>query len=132
LARRRLNTIYRTIPKSCEWLIINFEIIVVVGVLPRFNILRGDKLQDDYIKLFKLAIYIANQKKVRMIYFLFKGFIPFFKKSILGGVSFTNRHLLVLNGHDNHVTIPHITWSTTIRCFLVLSHLKQHLERSRM
>ncbi len=132
LARRKLNIIYRTIPKSCEWLIVNCEIIVVVGVLPRFNIFRGDKLQDDYIKLFKPWIYMANQKKAWMIYFLFKGFIPFFKKFIIGGVSFTNRHLLVLKGHDNHVTMPHITCCTTIRCFLVLSHLKQHLERSRM
>lgn len=131
MARRRLNTIYKIIPKSREWLIINCEIIVVVGVLPRFNIFRRDKLQDDYIKLFKPRIYMASQKKAWIIYFLFKGFMPFVKKSILGGVSFTNMHLLVLNGHDNHVTIPHITCSTTIRCFLVLSNLKQHLERSR-
>jgi len=40
-----------------------------------------------------------------MIIFLFKEFFFFFNKSILGGVSFSNRHLLILDGHGNHVTL---------------------------
>jgi hypothetical protein len=57
----------------------------------------------------------------------------FFKKFVSSGVFFTNRHLLVLDGHGNHVTlktisqtwdglrhdhptIPHITLSPTIKC----------------
>jgi hypothetical protein len=59
----------------------------------------------------------------------------FLQKICPSGISFTNRHLLVLDGHDNHVTleaisqtrdgfrhdnptIPHITCSPTIRCIL--------------
>jgi len=40
-----------------------------------------------------------------MIIFLFKEFFFFFNKSILGGVSFNNRHLLILDRHGNHVTL---------------------------
>jgi hypothetical protein len=40
---------------------------------------------------------------------LFKEFISFFKKFVVGGTSFTNRHLMVLNGHDNHVTLQVIS-----------------------
>jgi hypothetical protein len=40
-----------------------------------------------------------------MIFFLFKEFLFFFNKSILGGVSFSNWHLLILYGHGNHVTL---------------------------
>jgi hypothetical protein len=43
-----------------------------------------------------------------MIFLLLTEFLTFFKKSILGGVSFTNRHLLILDGHGNHVTLEAI------------------------
>jgi hypothetical protein len=36
---------------------------------------------------------------------LFEEFLPFFKQSVLGGVFITNQHLLVLDGHGNHVTL---------------------------
>jgi hypothetical protein len=38
-------------------------------------------------------------------FFLFKKFLSFFKWSILGGMFITNRHLLVLDGHGNHITL---------------------------
>jgi hypothetical protein len=51
---------------------------------------------------------MAMQKKPWMITFLFKKFLSFFNKSILGGVPLNNRHLLILNGHGNHVTLETI------------------------
>jgi hypothetical protein len=36
---------------------------------------------------------------------LFKEFFSFFKKFVLDGVSFINRHLLVSDGHGSHVTL---------------------------
>jgi hypothetical protein len=44
-----------------------------------------------------------------MTSFLFKEFLSFFKKSILVETSFTNRHLIVLDGHCNHVTLKVIS-----------------------
>jgi hypothetical protein len=51
---------------------------------------------------------MAMQKKPWMTFFLFKKIVFFFKKFVLGRVSFTNRHLLILNGHDSHVTLEAI------------------------
>jgi hypothetical protein len=48
------------------------------------------------------------QKKTMDGYFLVKKFMSFFNKSILGGMSLDNRHLLILDGHGNHVTIETI------------------------
>jgi hypothetical protein len=39
---------------------------------------------------------------------LFKEFLSFFKKSILGGIFLNNRHLLTLDGHGSHVTLEAI------------------------
>jgi hypothetical protein len=79
---------------------------------------------------------MAMQKRVWMVSFLFKEFLAIFKKYVPSGMSFINQHLLVLDGHGNHVTfknnktstrvwvrhkyitISYITCSITIRCVL--------------
>ncbi len=38
-----------------------------------------------------------------------------FKRSITGGVSFINKHLLILDGHGNHVTLEAIEQAKDIR-----------------
>ncbi len=43
-----------------------------------------------------------------MTTFFFKEFFVFFKRSIPSGISTTNRHLLILDGHGSHVTIETI------------------------
>jgi hypothetical protein len=90
LARKGSNAIYSTIPKSWEWLIINYTINVAEGVPPNFYIFRGERLRDDYIRLYKLGSCMAMQKITWMINFLFKEFLSFFNKSIPSGVSLTN------------------------------------------
>jgi hypothetical protein len=40
-----------------------------------------------------------------MTTFLFKEFLCFFKKSILSGISLTNKHLLIFDGHGSHVIL---------------------------
>jgi IS4 transposase len=77
LARRGSNAIYSTIPKSREWLVVNYAINVVGGVLLGFYIFRGEKLRDDYIRLYKLGTCMAMYKKTWMIIFLFKEFLLF-------------------------------------------------------
>jgi hypothetical protein len=48
------------------------------------------------------------QTKAWMTSFLFKEFLSFFKRSILGGSSPSNHHLLILNGHGSHVSLEAI------------------------
>jgi len=43
-----------------------------------------------------------------MTSFLLKELLTFFNKFILNGMSFTNQHLLVLDGHGSHVTLEAI------------------------
>lgn len=47
---------------------------------------------------------MAMQKKAWMTCIFIQG-VFIFKKPILGGVFFTNQHLLILNGHGSHVTL---------------------------
>jgi len=52
----------------------------------------------------KLETCMAMQKSLAD-FFLFKEFLSFFKKFVLGDISFINRHLLILNGHNNHIIL---------------------------
>ncbi len=51
---------------------------------------------------------MAMQEKAWMTSFFIKKFLSFFKRSIPRGISFTNRHLLILDGHNSHVTLKAI------------------------
>jgi hypothetical protein len=88
LARKGSNAIYNSIPKSWEWLIVNCVVNAAKSVIPGFYIFKGEKLRDDYIRFCKPCICMAMQKRTWMTTFLFKEFLSFFDKSILGGASF--------------------------------------------
>jgi len=51
---------------------------------------------------------MAMQSKAWMTTFLFKEFLFLFKRSIPNGMSITNSHLFILNGHGSHVTLETI------------------------
>jgi hypothetical protein len=108
LARRGSNVVYIIIPKSQEWLTINCATNDTGDVLLGFYIFRGERLRDDYINFCKLGTCMEMQKKTWMTTFMFKEFMYFFNKSILGGMSLNNRHLLILDGHGSHVTLEPI------------------------
>jgi hypothetical protein len=48
------------------------------------------------------------QTKAWIISFLLKEFLSFFKRSIPSGISPSNRHLLILDGHGSHVSLEAI------------------------
>jgi dissimilatory sulfite reductase (desulfoviridin) alpha/beta subunit len=51
---------------------------------------------------------MAMQSKAWMTTFLLKEFLSFFKRFITNGISITNRHPLILDGHGSHVTLEAI------------------------
>lgn len=61
LVKKGSNAIYNTIPKSREWLTINYAINDVIANLLRFYIFKGERLQDNYIKVFKLRSCMARR-----------------------------------------------------------------------
>jgi len=63
LARKGSNVVYNMIPKSWEWLIVNYIVNVVGGVLLVFYIFKSEKPRHDYIKLCKLGTCMAMEKK---------------------------------------------------------------------
>jgi hypothetical protein len=77
LARKRSNAVYSTIPKSQEWLTINYVVNVIGGVLLGLYIFRGERLQNDYIKLCKLRICMIMQKKIKDDLFFVQGVFNF-------------------------------------------------------
>jgi hypothetical protein len=74
----------------------------------RFYIFKRERLKDDYIKLCKSITCMAMQNKIWMTSFMFKEFLSFFKRFLLGGISQTNHHLLILDGHGSHITLKTI------------------------
>jgi hypothetical protein len=69
-----------------------------------------------------------------MITFLFKEFLPFFNR-LVSGVSFTNRHLLIMDGHGSHVTLEAIEHAKDIGLDMITlpfhtSHALQPLDVS--
>lgn len=115
-----------SLPKSWEWLTINFGINATRDVIPRSYNFRTKRLQDDYIKLCKPKTYMAIQKKAWMTSLLFKEFLYSFKKFIQGGMSFTNTHLFVLDGHGKHVTLKVIVIKHAKKIRLNMIALSSH------
>jgi hypothetical protein len=73
-----------------------------------FYIFQGEIIRDDYIKHSKFGTCMAIQTKAWITNFLFKEFLSFFKRSILGGSFLSNHHLLIINGHGSHVNLEAI------------------------
>jgi hypothetical protein len=111
-------------------LIVNFIVKIVGKTLSKFYIFKGERLHDDYIKLCKQGTCMAMQRKTWMTSFLFKKFMFFFKRSILGGISFINRiFLLILDEHGFHVTLETIkqTQEFGLNMITLLSHTNHAL-----
>jgi len=100
--------LYNIILKSKEWLTINCVVNATRTTLPRFYIFRKERICDDYIQLYKPRTCMAMLSKAWMTTYFLKDFLSFFKASILGEISLTNRHLHILDGHGSHVTLETI------------------------
>jgi hypothetical protein len=73
---------------------------------------------------------MVMQSKAWMTNFLFKEFLSFFKRSITCGISLTNKHLLILDGHESHVTLIAIKQAQTFgfNMITLLSHIIHELQ----
>jgi len=62
-AKRGWQQVYNTIPKSKEWMTINYVINVVGGIFFSFYIFKGEKIRNDYIQQCKPRSCMEMQKK---------------------------------------------------------------------
>ncbi len=104
LTKKYSHQVYNTIPKCKEWLTINATWRLIL----RFYIFQGERIRDDYFKHCKFGTCMVVQTKAWIISFLLKEFLSFFKRSIPSGISPSNRHLLILDGHGSHVSLEAI------------------------
>jgi hypothetical protein len=90
-------------------MIINYVITAIGTTHPWFYIFKKERICDNYIQVCKLGICMDMESKAWMTTFLFKEFLFFFSKRImLSGISLTNKHMLILDGHGSHVTLEPI------------------------
>jgi hypothetical protein len=122
--------VYNTVPKSKEWLTIKCIVNKIKTTLLRFYIFKRERIYDEYIQFYKLIICMVMQSKAWMITYLFKDFLSFFKRLILGGISLTNRHLFILDGHGSHVTLETIEQAKrfALNMIILLSHTLHALQ----
>jgi hypothetical protein len=111
--------VYNIILKSREWLTINYAMNAARGSILGFYIFRGERINDDYIMHYKLGTFMAVQTKAWMTNFLFKIFLFFFKRLVLGGISPSNCHLLVLDGHGSHVSLEAIEHAQQFGLYMI-------------
>jgi hypothetical protein len=78
------------------------------GSISGFYIFQGERIRSDYIMHYKPKTCMIIHTKTWMTSFLFKEFLSFFKRLVLGGIFPSNYHLLALDGHGSHVSLEAI------------------------
>jgi hypothetical protein len=65
---------------------------------------------------------MVMQKKAWMIFIFLKKFLSFLKWFVPSGVFITNPHLLVLDGHGNHITLKEVKQAHEFGLDMIILH----------
>ena len=102
-----------------------------------FYIFRGKRFQRNYIKDCEDGAAMAMQPKAWMTGLLFYCWLDHFLKHITDtwDISTTNRHLLILDGHNSHISIDIVKKALAAGLNLITlpshtSHILQPLDLS--
>jgi hypothetical protein len=106
-AKKGSKSVHSIIPDQREWLSVLACVNAAGGYIPHFYIFRGKRMRRNYIARCEPGATMAMQAKAWMIGFLFSSWIAHFVEALesRGRISPTNRHLLILDGHNSHVTL---------------------------
>lgn len=94
-------------PNEREWLTV-FTCVNASGEsIPGFYIFKGKRIKENYIANCEDGASMAMQPEAWMTAELFSHWTSHFIRALesRGGVSPSNRHLLVVDGHNSHVTL---------------------------
>ena len=77
------------------------------GSIPNFYILKGSYFFEDYIARCESGAIMDMQQNVWIIRWLFESWISHFPEYLKNGpgIDHNNRHLLILDRHNSHVTL---------------------------
>jgi hypothetical protein len=107
LAKTGNRSVHSVEPNQREHLSILSCINAKVGCIPNFYILKDTYFLQDYVKRYEDNVVMAMQPNAWMTKWLFESWISHFIGSLKRGpgIDLTNRHLLILDGHNSHVTL---------------------------
>ena len=116
ISQRGARQVQKIIPDEREWLSVLVCVNAARSAIPSFYIFKGKRFRQNYIERCESGATMAMQGRALMtsyLYsawmtsYLFSAWISHFNKSIneVDGISPSQRHLLVLDGHGSHVTI---------------------------
>ena len=105
-AKRGSRYVHIVVPNEHEWLTVLTYINVVGQSIPGFYIFKSKRIRRNYIIHYEDGATMAMQPKAWITQFLFSNWITHFINclSTRGGISRERRHLLIVDGHNSHVT----------------------------
>jgi hypothetical protein len=106
-AKHGSRNVHSIIPNEREWLSVLCCINAEGEAIPNFYILKGKRMRRNFLELANPGDTMAMQPQAWMTTFLFDAWISHFIQALgmRGGISAKNRHLLVVDGHNSHVTL---------------------------
>ena len=107
LAKRGRRSIHSIEPNQREHLSVLSCVNADGGSIPNFYILKGLYFLEDYIVQYEPGAVMDMQHNALMTRWLFESWISHFLEYLKVGlcIDYSNRHLLILDGHNSHVTL---------------------------
>jgi hypothetical protein len=131
-ARKGVRNVHTVIPNEREWLSVLSCINASGGHIPNFYIFKGKQMRRNFLQLADPGDTMAMQAKAWMTSYLFDSWISHFILALQrgSGISPSNRHVLVLDGHISHVSLSVVTKAGKAGLDIVSlpSHTSHHLQ----
>ena len=126
LAKKWIRSVHTVTPDEREWLSVLSCINASGTSIPNFYIFEGRSFRRNFIIRCEEGVCMAMQKKTWMTGTLFNEWINHFLPHVgqMYGISNENRHLLIMDGHNSHVTldIAHTTRKVGLDLLTIPSH----------
>ena len=132
LARRSSRSVHSIEPDQKEHLSVLSCVNADGGCIPNFYILKGCYFLQDYIANCEEGAVMGMQPNAWMTRWLFESWISHFIECLKRGpgVDLHNRHLLILDGHNSHVTLEvvKISMESSLDIISLSSHTSHALQ----
>jgi hypothetical protein len=132
LAKTGAHNVHIITPNKREHISVLSCINAAGDSIPNFYIFKGKKFQRAHIAKCEAGARMGMQKNAWMTGHLFEKWLNHFVNHLeqRGGISPSNRYLLILDGHNFHVTIDVIekAWSLGIDMITLPSHTSHALQ----
>ncbi|MCO5551985.1 hypothetical protein L7F22_005493 [Adiantum nelumboides] len=105
LARKGAKAVYGITADSREWMTVLCCVNAARHAIPSYYIFKGHRITCNYIQYCEPGAAMAMQKKAWMTGELFHAWLVHFDNAITLSIRKSSRHLLILDGHGNHVSM---------------------------